>query len=93
MYGKWEDFENGLLPELDACGAHFGYTPESPDVEVYHHHVQDSPPFTFGCYGPNDDNTLVTVEQCLSAAEPLAERITARLATEVSARNLRAIAP
>jgi hypothetical protein len=35
---------------------------------------------------------VVTAEQCLSDAEPLAQRITAWLATEVSARNLRAIA-
>ena len=64
LYGKWEDYDNGVLPELDACGGHYGYTPESTDTEVYHHHMQDSPPFAFGCYGPNDDGSLVTVEQC-----------------------------
>ena len=53
-----------MLPELDACGGHWGPTPESPTVEVYHYHVQDKPPFTFGCYGPNEDKTPVTVKQC-----------------------------
>eukprot|EP00618_Florenciella_parvula_P024657 CAMPEP_0119524500 /NCGR_PEP_ID=MMETSP1344-20130328/39425_1 /TAXON_ID=236787 /ORGANISM="Florenciella parvula, Strain CCMP2471" /LENGTH=381 /DNA_ID=CAMNT_0007563021 /DNA_START=169 /DNA_END=1310 /DNA_ORIENTATION=+ len=64
LYGKWEDYDSGVLPDLDACGGHYGYTPESPSTEVYHHHMQDSPPFAFGCYGPNDDGSLVTVEQC-----------------------------
>jgi len=50
--------------ELDACGGHWGFTPESPKKEVYHYHVQDRAPFTFGCYGPNDDGSLVSVEQC-----------------------------
>jgi hypothetical protein len=62
LYGKFE--AAGELPQLDACGGHFGGTPESPDEDVYHYHVQDRPPFTFGCYGPNDDGSLVTVEQC-----------------------------
>ena len=63
LYGKWEDYETRELPELDACGAHYGTTPDS-DASVYHHHAQDGPPFAFGCYGPNDDGSLVTVEQC-----------------------------
>merc|ERR1711971_1174217 len=45
---------------------HFGPTPESPNVAVYHYHVQDKAPFTVGCFGPNDDKSLVTVEQCRS---------------------------
>lgn len=64
LYGKWEHTERGELPLLDACGGHFGRTPDSPQEEVYHYHVQDGPPFTFGCYGPDDDGSLVTVEQC-----------------------------
>jgi hypothetical protein len=62
LYGKWE--ATHVLPQLDACGAHFGATPDSNGESVYHHHVQDSPPFTIGCFGPNDDGTLVTVVQC-----------------------------
>jgi len=64
IYGKWEDADNQVLPELDACGGHWGRTPESPNVDVYHYHVQGSAPFTFGCLGPNDDDSLVTVAQC-----------------------------
>ena len=37
---------------FDACGGHFGPTPESPSTNTYHYHVQDLPPFTMGCYGP-----------------------------------------
>jgi hypothetical protein len=63
LYGKWEVYPE-TLPKLDACGGHFGRTPESPDVDVYHYHVQDKPPFTFGCYGPNEDGGLVTLAEC-----------------------------
>jgi hypothetical protein len=66
LYGMWEHKDKGILPSLDACGGHYGRTPESPDKDVYHYHVQASPPFTFGCYGPNDDKSLVTVQQCRS---------------------------
>jgi len=62
IYGKWE--ETRLLPLLDACGGHLGRTPDSPSVDLYHYHVQDSPPFTVGCLGPNDDGSLVSVQQC-----------------------------
>lgn len=62
LYGKWE--ATATLPKLDACGAHYGRTPESPSADVYHYHVQDSPPFTIGCIGPNDNGTVVTVAQC-----------------------------
>ena len=64
LYGKWENQSSQELPLLDACGAHYGFTPESPDTEIYHHHVQANPPFTYGCFGPNDDGSLVTVEHC-----------------------------
>lgn len=64
IYGRYEDTD--VLPELDACSAHFGFIPESPTVEVYHHHTQGKPPYSIGCYGPNDDGTMVTVEQCRS---------------------------
>lgn len=66
IYGKFEDASTGELPLLDACGGHWGFTPESLDVEVYHYHVQDRAPFVIGCYGPNEDGSLVTVEQCRS---------------------------
>ncbi len=63
IYGKLES--TGKLPtDLDACSAHFGVTPDSNGQSVYHHHVQDSPPFAVGCYGPSADNGLVTLEQC-----------------------------
>jgi len=42
-------------PELDACGGHFGLTPDSLGEVIYHHHVQEKPPFTYGCYGPAAD--------------------------------------
>ena len=61
IYGKWGD--TGALPLLDACSAHFGATPDSTS-EIYHYHVQDAPPFVVGCFGPNDDESLVTVAQC-----------------------------
>jgi hypothetical protein len=64
LYGKWEHAENQVLPLLDACGGHYGKTPESPTQDIYHYHVQDSAPFTVGCFGPNDDGSLVTVQQC-----------------------------
>jgi len=62
LYGKWED--TNKLPLLDACGGHFGVTPDSNGESVYHYHVQFNAPFTFGCYGPNEDGTLVSVDQC-----------------------------
>jgi hypothetical protein len=52
IYGKWEDHSTKTTPVLDACGGHFGTTPDSPTTPVYHYHVQDNPPFTIGCYGP-----------------------------------------
>jgi hypothetical protein len=66
LYGKWEHTTDLVLPLLDACGGHLGKTPESPEANVYHYHVQDAAPFTVGCFGPNDDGSLVTVEQCRS---------------------------
>jgi len=62
LYGKFEATD--VLPDLDACGGHFGFTPDSPNHSVYHYHVQDKPPFTFGCYGPNTDGTMVTLAEC-----------------------------
>jgi len=64
IYGKWEHADNSQLPQLDACGGHYGRTPESPGAEGYHYHVQAKPPFTIGCFGPNDDGSLVSVAQC-----------------------------
>ena len=59
LYGKNE--MTGSPPNLDACGGHWGTT---PDGYSYHYHVQEKAPFTIGCYGPNDDNSVVTLAQC-----------------------------
>jgi hypothetical protein len=64
LYGKWEDYSNKMLPYLDACGGHFGVTPDSNGASVYHYHVQDKPPFTVGCLGPAAGNKLMTVQGC-----------------------------
>jgi hypothetical protein len=73
IYGKWEvqptdpsDPSSGTLPVLDACGGQFGVTPDSNGASVYHYQVQDSPPFTIGCFGPAADGGLVSVEECRS---------------------------
>jgi hypothetical protein len=70
FYGKWEDYSSKTLPKLDACGGHFGVTPESDGKKVYHYHVQEKAPFTIGCFGPdkNDagEETLVTLDTCRS---------------------------
>ena len=60
LYGKYE--ATGVLPtDLDACGGHYGYTPESivgnnvypaSTTQVYHYHVQEQAPFVAACYGP-----------------------------------------
>ena len=62
MYGKWEHFTAKQLPQLDACGAHIGKTPDSPSKAVYHYHVQDRAPYGVGCYG--DGVNLMTVSAC-----------------------------
>ena len=64
VYGRWEDYAANKYPYLDACGGHFGFTPESPSTAVYHYHIQRDPPFTIGCYGPSSSNGLVTVSDC-----------------------------
>ena len=64
LFGKWENYSAGEYPVLDACGGHYGITPDSDGSQVYHYHVQSSPPFTFGCYGPNEDGSVVTQAQC-----------------------------
>eukprot|EP00966_Prymnesium_polylepis_P044214 1024686-Prymnesium_polylepis.1 len=33
LYGKWEDYATLSIPALDACGAHFGVTPDSAGVQ------------------------------------------------------------
>jgi len=65
IYGKWEDYSNSRLPYLDACGGHFGPTPESTE-NVYHYHAQDKAPFTVGCHGPAGDGGLVSISTCRS---------------------------
>ena len=64
IHGKYEGAYQ--VPMLDACGGHWGPTPESQGEMIYHYHVQDQAPFIIGCYGPNADDSLVTVEQCRS---------------------------
>jgi len=68
LYGKWEDRDGRLLPVLDACGAHFGITPDSTGMPVYHHHVSGLAPFTVGCYGPTADSSdspaMVSLDEC-----------------------------
>ena len=68
VYGKWEDYSNSMLPYLDACGGHFGKTPESPSADVYHYHTQDRPPFTLGCHGPSASGGLVPSSQIAGCA-------------------------
>jgi hypothetical protein len=65
LYGKFES-TNTLPTDLDACNGHFGFTPDSPTTSVYHHHITDTPPFSFGCYGPSATNELVTLAECRS---------------------------
>ena len=75
IYGKWEKFasSNPTLPKLDACGGHIGATPDSGGKIVYHYHVQQNPPFTVGCFGPDKDaagkETLVTLDKCRALYE------------------------
>lgn len=64
MYGKWENFDEQLLPYLDACGGHIGPTPDCEDC--YHYHVQDKRPFTVGCHGPSASGGLVSLATCRS---------------------------
>jgi len=68
IYGKFEDYSSLSLPALDACGAHFGVTPDSNGLIIYHHHVSDLPPFTVGCHGPAGDPSghgrLVSLAAC-----------------------------
>lgn len=65
IYGKYES-EGQVLPKLDACGGHYGVTPDSNGLQIYHHHVQEKPPFVIGCYGPNATNQIVQLEECRS---------------------------
>jgi len=69
LYGKHES-TNTTPSDLDACGCHFGVTPDSVGQVIYHCHVQDKAPFTFGCFGPdNDENGTeipVTLAKCRS---------------------------
>ena len=64
VYGKYENYTGQTYPYLDACGGHFGVTPDSPSTSVYHYHIQMQAPFTLGCHGPNAAGGLVTIAQC-----------------------------
>ena len=81
IYGKWEkysetvrDLNNNFvleLPQLDACGGHFGFTPDTHYQYSYHYHVQENPPFVLGCYGPgsaHDDASGQEVPALVSTA-------------------------
>eukprot|EP00966_Prymnesium_polylepis_P280268 6475868-Prymnesium_polylepis.1 len=81
IYGRWEDYDVYTLPALDACGAHFGVTPDSNGAEIYHFHVQEFAPFTVGCYGPNAQGELVTVEECRALYSGCGDSDTTNLAT------------
>jgi len=85
IYGKWEDYSASELPKLDACGGHFGITPDSNGLRVYHYHVQDKAPFTIGCYGPakdsNGDFKLVTLAECRSLYDECGNGDTTAVAT------------
>ena len=63
IYGKWENFEEEELPVLDACGGHFGVTPDrSPSTFS----VWVSPPFkAFHC-GLTAFHCLSLWSHCLS---------------------------
>lgn len=57
IYGKY--VEGGKIPtDLDACGGRFGVTPDSNGEEVYYYVLQDTAPFTVGCFGP------ATLDEC-----------------------------
>ena len=67
IYGRFEDYTAQTYPLLDACGGHYGTTPESTTTNVYHYHIQRDAPFTLGCHGPSTSTTyggLVTVAEC-----------------------------
>lgn len=53
---------NGVPPQLDACGATFGVTPDSGGVAVPYYVAQNSPPFFIGCYTRNATTTLSECE-------------------------------
>jgi hypothetical protein len=73
LYGRHEyDQEGNRMPELDACGGHYGPVPDSNEI-VYHYHTQELPPFTLGCVGPNLDGSLVSVEECRGLYETCSE--------------------
>ena len=90
LYGKWENASTQELLKLDACGGHFGATPDSGCQVVYHYHVQDRAPFTFGCFGPDADASgneqLVTLEKCRSLYAAECSSAT-NLVTVKTARN------
>jgi len=85
IYGKWEDRDRRRLPVLDACGAHFGVTPDSRGALVYHHHVSGLAPFTVGCYGPSADAAgspaLVSVAECRGLYSECGDGDTVELST------------
>jgi len=58
LYGKF--ISDGIAPtDLDACGGRWGVTPDSDGETVYYYMIQDSGPFTLGCFGP-----VSSVEEC-----------------------------
>ena len=66
IYGKWENYSTQTLPELDACGGHYGTVPTDEEhgvksTSVYHYHTMDYAPYTMGCYGP-----VASKEECMA---------------------------
>lgn len=66
IYGPMET--NTEKPTLDACGGHWGPTPDQ-SADSYHYHIQDKAPFTVGCFGPNADGSTVSLAQCKALYE------------------------
>lgn len=67
IYGTWEHYPSRVRPLLDACGGHFGVTPDSGGSVVYHYHVAFEPPFLASCFGPAVENgaeVMVTLAAC-----------------------------
>jgi len=59
IYGKYISV-NGIatLPtDLDACGGRVGFTPDSPDVQIYYYVITQYAPFSVGCFASKGTST------------------------------------
>ena len=59
IYGKYVSFGQKTPTDLDVCGGRTGVTPDSGGQTVYYYMVQDTAPFTVGCFGP-----VSSVQEC-----------------------------